>query len=534
MGIKPTTFASIKAASLSTVVEKLGGGLKRVGHEFLTQCLWHDDANPSLTINDQKGFCFCHVCRAGGDAVDYVRKAKGMEFREAVEFTAELLNVKFETDDENPEAIARRKAERAAEHSRLEAQQKVFTANLHDPRAKNVRLILKGRGITKAAAVEFGIGYSAQGFFSGRITIPIYNHQDKLVGFTGRTTKDDPAKYKNSADSALFSKKLLIFNEQRAYKYAAEAGSLIFVEGHLDVVAMWQAGIKNVVAAQGTGAPDPLVLKRLSRNIKTFILCFDGDAGGRKAVEQFISVAGPMAQKGECSINVASLPEGSDPDDLIRSGADLYHYIASAPSWLDWTIDTWAAALDKTDTAMITAVEQKLRSLIDGLRSKALRTHYIDKSARVLSSTDKEAKLLSQSWGQRVLHVTETDSWSPREPHDVRLAAERRLLRTFVHAPQLREELRPLLEHVTNPALRWLCERLRELEEYSSVDLTPWSLMAVVAVSEPHFMKQLRNLIRPNVIIDVNDGVINHLADIMGKELSNDTHGPNPDQSLTG
>ncbi len=140
------------------------------------------------------------------------------------------------------------------------------------------------------------------------------------------------------------------------------------------------------MALQGTGAPDPLVLRRLAGVAKNFILCFDGDAGGQKAAEHFIAAAGPMALAGDISVNVVSLPEGQDPDEVIRSGADLYHFLASAPSWLDWTIDTWAAALDKSDTSMITAVAAKLRALIDGMRPKAMRTHYHTKAASVLTN----------------------------------------------------------------------------------------------------------------------------------------------------
>ncbi len=529
MGIKPSVFTAIKAAPLSTVVEKLGGKLKRVGHEFLTQCLWHEDTNPSLTISDQKGFCFCHVCRGGGDAVDYVRKAKGLDFFEAVEFTASLLGVKFETDDENPEEVARRRAEKQRESELLAKEQENHRKNLRDPRAGRIRDVLKNRGITPEASKEFGLGYSDKGFFGGRITVPIYNHRDQLVGFTGRATREDQlAKYKNSADSALFNKKTLLFNEQKAYNYAVEAGSIIFVEGHLDVVAMWQAGIKNVVAAQGTGAPDPSVLKRLSRNIKNFVLCFDGDTGGSKAVGHFLQVAGPMALKGEVNVNVVSLPEGKDPDEVIRSGENLYNYIASAPSWLDWTIDSWAAGLDKSDSAMMTEVEDRLRGLIDGLKSKALRTHYVDKAARVLSTTDKEAQELAKSWGRA--HFTPVESsWSSRDPHQIRLAAERRLVRIFVHKPGLRDDLRGMMANVTNPALKWLCNRLEELEQYSDIDLTPHSVMAVVAVSEPHYLEQLRTLIRPNVLIDYNEGVLSHLQDIMIKDLSCLSNESNPD-----
>ena len=517
MGISQSTLDRIKAAPVSKVIEACGGNLKRVGREFITICPWHDDSNPSLTVNDQKGFCFCHCCREGGDSVKYIQKRNGLAFRDAVEKAAGILGVRVDYDNEDPEEARKRREERDAVLASNKKEQEKFRANLRHEKAGRVRDILRARGITPAASKEFGIGYSSYGHFSGRLTIPIEDHRGQLVGWTGRATKskeEQPAKYKNSAEGPLFRKKTLVFNEPRAVEAAREAGTLIFVEGHLDVVSMWQAGIKNVVAMQGTGAPEPFVLERLGRVVKNFVLCYDGDEGGKKAVQQFISVGGPLAMAGKININVASLPDGQDPDEVIRAGGDLYHHIASAPSWLDWTIDSWAAELDLEDVAMITEVEAQLKELINNLKSTALRAHYIDKAARVLSRDQKEAEKIAKGWSVRERY-SKASNWKPRDPQQIRLAAEKRMLRIFVHRPEKRDELRPLLGKVENPALRWLCERLKELEECSTVDLTPHSLMAVVAVAEPHYMQQVRTLIRPNVIIDDSQGVIDHISDIM-------------------
>lgn len=517
MAVTSSTLAAIKAAPLSSIVEACGGQLKRVGYEFVTQCMWHDDTNPSLTINDDKGFCFCHVCRGGGDAIDYIVQRQGLSWREAVQVAAEIANVPFETDDEDPEITAQRAAKRKAAIAALEAEQATYKQNLRAPQAERIRKLLKARSLTPDAAREFGIGFAISGFFSGRITLPIHNHKNELVGWTGRATKEDQlAKYKNTESNDLFDKKSLVFNEVRAKEAAREAGSIVFVEGHLDVVSMWQAGIKNVVALQGTGAPDPLVLKRLIRNIKTIILCFDGDAGGRKATEQFIKTAGQMALSGEANINVAILPEGSDPDDVIRSGGDLYSYLANAQSWLDWMIDTWVSALDKKDTAMVTEVEQKLHQLIDGLRSKALRAHYIDKAARVLTNNAKEAAKLAKGWGAKTF-LQNAREWTPRTPWETRSVVERRLLRIYAHRPSQRTRLRPLFDLIDNPAHKWLANRLLELENHTQIDLTPHSAMAIISVAEPHYMQQLRTLVRPNVIIDDDEAVLQHMEKILSE-----------------
>ena len=515
MAITQKTLQGIKSAPLSKVVEQLGGRLKKVGREFATQCPWHDDTNPSLTINDQKGFCFCHVCRNGGDIIAYVRQRKGLGMRDATEVAAGLLGIPFETDDVDPETAKRQAEERRRLLDKNAKDQEVFAANLHHPKAGRIRQVLKDRGLTKAAADEFGLGFTPSGFFAGRITVPIENHKGELVGWTGRNTHEEGAKYKNSTDSDLFQKKLLVFNEPRAREAAQESGCWVMVEGHLDVVSMWQAGIRNVVAMQGTSAPERFVIDRMARASKNFVLCYDGDAGGRKATEQFIATAGPLAMEGKININVVTLPEGKDPDEVIRDGEDLYGYIASAPSWLDWVIDHWTAGLDRSDSVMMMEVEDRLAKLIGEMRSKALRAHYIDKAARVLARNPKEAEKLAKGWGKRERYQSHA-TWAPREPHEIRLAAERRLLRIFVHRPEIRDRLRPLLEKVENPALRWLCERLRELEQCSAVDLTPHSVMAVVAVAEPHYMQQVRTLIRPNVIIDNAPGVVTHLESVIG------------------
>ena len=190
MGISTATIERLKAAPISKVVEALGGKLKRVGREFVTQCVWHEDTNPSLTINDQKGFCFCHVCRGGGDAIKYVQEAKKLSFPDAVELTASILGVNVERDDVDPEVAAKRKAERDAALGKLQEEQESYRYHLRHQRAGRIRQILKDRNILGPTSKEFGLGYAPTGEFGGRITIPIYDHLNgALVGWTGRTTK---------------------------------------------------------------------------------------------------------------------------------------------------------------------------------------------------------------------------------------------------------------------------------------------------------------------------------------------------------
>ena len=145
--------------------------------------------------------------RGGGDAIDYVRQKYGLGMRDGTQKVADLIGIQVETDDENPEETARKAEERKQALQKLEIEQAEYKRNLFDPKAGRIRQILRDRRIERETALEFQLGFAPTGFFAGRITVPIYNHRNELVGWTGRTTTDQPGKYKNSSDSNVFNKK---------------------------------------------------------------------------------------------------------------------------------------------------------------------------------------------------------------------------------------------------------------------------------------------------------------------------------------
>jgi hypothetical protein len=153
--------------------------------------------------------------------------------------------------------------------------------------------------------------------------------------------------------------------------------------------------------------------------------------------------------------------------------------------------------------------------LINEIRSNALRTHYIQKASRALSKSKKEADILIKSWGSNRIYVGKKSEWEPRSSYEVRKAVETRLLRIYIHEPASRDKLAPLLDKVTHPPFTWLVNRLKELEEHSLTDLTPYSVMAILAVSESHFVKQLRTLVKPKVLIDSSEPVLDHILHTM-------------------
>jgi len=526
MKIKTSTIENIRQLPVSDILRKENVRLKKVGREYLAKCPWHLDTNPSLTINDEKGLCFCFVCKGGSDGISYIQQKFGLSFSEAVERIALSNGIEFETEDSDPEAAKRDRQRRLQFESAITKEHQSYRDAIRSHEGMNVRQLLLDRGILPETAKEFEIGYAKSGFFANRLTIPIHNHLGSLVGFTARSIEaDQMPKYKNSANSEYFDKSKILFNEYRALQSIRESDSVIFVEGHFDAISMWQAGIKNVVAMQGTAVIDMDVINRLARRTKRFILCFDSDDGGNKAVENFVKAAGPMACRGELTISVVQLPSGMDPDDCIRSDdCDLYQLITSAPSWLDWQLDVWLSGVDRSDTKRFSEIESAIRRLIESIQSPALRRYYIDKASKILVPDIKGANKLAIEWSDSLSKVSVNRVWQKPDANETRLKAERRLVRLYLHAPELRDYCRPLFEKIHSPALRWLCKRIDELEAFSANPISASELMAILLVAEPHYTTQLRPIAVPTIKIDKSSGVLRHIEDILCSEIVTVSH----------
>lgn len=521
MSISEGTLIAIREIPITSVLEAESIPYKKIGHEAVTVCPWHNDTNPSLTLNDDKSMCFCFVCRGGSDSIDYIQQKFGLSFSEAVERIAYKHSLDIVHDNVDPQLVAAEAKKRREALNELEKVQEGFRANLRDPRAERIRDILDGRGIEPATSRHFELGYAKDGFFSDRITIPIRDHRGNIVGFTGRVTRDEnKPKYKNSENNEIFDKSKIVFNEHGALDAIREADSVVFVEGHFDVVSLWQYGIRNVVAMQGTGSPSEAIVRRLAKRTKRFILCYDGDEGGRKAVEQFLKVAGPMACRGELTISIVSLPEGQDPDDCIRDGnIDFYSLLENAPTWLDWQLDCWLSNIDRSDTARFSQIESTIRNFVESIQSPALRQYYIDKASKNLAADPKMAAQIAKDWAGNISPVRSKRRWTKPTPAETRNAVERRLLRLYIHFPELRERCHDMMHRLQSPAHRWLWQRLIELQECQGDSFCPFSVMAILAVCEPHYTRQLRPLAVPTIQLKNNPGILNHIESIMNTDL---------------
>ncbi|RZV41239.1 MAG: DNA primase [Acidimicrobiales bacterium] len=330
--------------------------LKRQGREFAGLSPFTTEKTPSFFVNDEKGFYHCFSSGKHGDAISFLMEVEGLSFPEAVEQLANMAGMALPAVD--PEAEKRAEQNKKT-ISWIEQAQGFFERSLRRDIGQEARTYLKSRGLTSEDCKRFGIGYAPDSFnglrdelaqqgatldrmveaglliqpdetksgkkpwdrFRNRIMFPIADPRGRLIAFGGRAlSKDDKAKYLNSPETNLFHKGRLLYRYPEARKalHAPKNGAngLIVAEGYMDVIALAKAGFEHAVAPLGTAlTEDQLAL--LWRAGPEPILCFDGDKAGIRAAFRSIERALPLVKPGQ-TLRFALLPEGKDPDDLIR------------------------------------------------------------------------------------------------------------------------------------------------------------------------------------------------------------------------
>ena len=312
--------------------------LKRSGANFVGVCPFHDDSHPSMSVSSKLGIFHCFSCKAGGNAIKFIQDYEKISFPEAVEKLAGMYNFALQYTGAKVQ-------ERSEEKKVLEILNAYYQSCLYqNPAAVKY---LHDRGLNDQSIRKFGLGYagaSAQTIrvlqneeippqdalnagavkqnerglyasFIERITFPIYNHASKLVGFGGRTISDNPAKYVNSPQCALFDKSKIFYAFDLAKKSAIAKKTLIITEGYMDVIMLHQAGIDNAVAVLGT-ALTPAHLPLIKRAELNVVLSFDGDVAGINAAMK----SARLLCLNKIDSSVAIIGGGADPADMIVAG----------------------------------------------------------------------------------------------------------------------------------------------------------------------------------------------------------------------
>ena len=409
MRFPPSLLDEIRARLPVSQVVSRRVNLKRQGREYIGLSPFKVEKSPSFTVNDHKGFYHCFSSGEHGDIFTFLMKTEGLSFPEAVERLAEEAGVPM--PKEAPEA---RQAgeERDRLGAVMEASCRWFEEALAGPQGREARAYLERRGVAPALRQRFRMGFAPDsraalkdhlgklGFaateiaragmvvtgpeiavpydrFRGRVMIPITDLKDRVIAFGARALASDvKPKYLNSPETPLFHKGSVLFNAAKARGPAHDAGSVVVVEGYMDAIALYGAGITHVVAPLGTALTEQQ-MRLLWRFASEPVLCFDGDAAGIKAAYRAVEAALPLLQPG-FSLRFAFLPQGLDPDDLIRQqGAEAARRVLGAARPL---IDVlWERELGSGDWSTPerkARLEQRLAQLAGAIADGSVRAQY--------------------------------------------------------------------------------------------------------------------------------------------------------------
>ncbi|MBQ7270880.1 MAG: DNA primase [Campylobacter sp.] len=313
--------------------------LKRSGRNSVGICPFHDDRNPSMSVNSQMGIFHCFSCKAGGNAIKFIMEYEKISYPEAIEKLAASVGFTLEYEN-NHFGETKKESKKILEllngyyqnllYSNQEALNYLYSRGITDelirkfgigwaPASQNTIRLLENEEIEPSEALNVGaIKQNERGFyasFTERITFPICNHTGRLVGFGGRTISNHPAKYVNSPQCSVFDKSRIFYAFDLAKKTAYDKKELIITEGYMDVIMLHKAGFTNVVAVLGTALTE-LHLPLIKRGNFKVILSFDGDSAGINAA---IKSAKLLSTNGIDS-GVVIIQDGLDPADMVFRG----------------------------------------------------------------------------------------------------------------------------------------------------------------------------------------------------------------------
>ncbi len=496
--------------------------LKRAGANFKALCPFHQEKTPSFTVSPSRQTFHCFGCGAGGSVFRFVMDYEHIDFPLAVRKLAARAGITVVeksrgggVDDEERQRELRQRLLKLHAEAAHWFHENLIKREVGDA----ARKYLRARGITVEIANRWQLGYApneweafgnwarGRGYevrdlimsglikmkedsdstasrpsasaprtpmdreqaahvvpsydrFRGRIMFPICNDVGEVIAFSGRLLQDEEgaAKYLNSPETALFRKGSVLFGLDKTKRALIEANCAVVCEGQLDLITLFESGITNVVAPQGTAFTERQA-RILKRFVNEVVLCFDADAAGQKAAERSLDAL----LQNDLIVRVAEMPVGEDPDSLVRrEGKENFgRRIASARDFFDYWIERETANVDLASFGSKIQLARRLAETVSRVRDPLMRGEVISKvSARLgVAAPDFQALVSQQRSAERYSsreHPPDTDSASAMAPaprHDVAmlciLALRDETARDFLRQQSWRE----ILAHVPDAEL---------------------------------------------------------------------------------
>ena len=371
-------------------------------------CPFHHEKTASFHVDDKQGFYYCFGCHAKGDAISFVRETENLGFMEAIELLAGEVGLPMPERDPRAKEQADKRSELAEVN---EAANRFFRLSLSQQGGAMARAYLDKRGMKSETRERFEIGFAPAGnallralkeqgisaelaveagvaakpddgrdpydFFRDRIVFPIRDGRGRLISFGGRAMDPNArAKYLNGPERLLFDKGAALYNHAPARAGCGKGQTLIVAEGYMDVIALAEAGFEATVAPLGTAITERQ-LQLMWRMCPEPVIALDGDKAGLRAAYRVIDLAMPLLQAGQ-SLRFAILPEGQDPDELIkaRGPSAMQEVVEGAVPMVTllWRRETEGKVFDSPERRA--ALDKSLRDAIRPITDPSIKGHY--------------------------------------------------------------------------------------------------------------------------------------------------------------
>ncbi|HEY2614753.1 MAG TPA: DNA primase [Chthoniobacterales bacterium] len=486
MGTIPSqTIEQIAAAN--DIVEVIGTyfPLKRAGTTFKALCPFHQEKTPSFTVSPQRQTFHCFGCGVGGSVFRFVMDYEHLDFPSAVRKLAVRAGIPVMEERGASEGDDRQHETRRALLQLHAEAAEWFHQNLTKNKIGGpAREYLKKRGIDRRIAQDWQIGFAPESWdafmswalergyrrgqilqsglikprddnrpdgeaydrFRGRIMFPIHNDVGEVIAFSGRVLEKEAeaAKYLNSPETPLFRKGSVLFGLHKTKRGLIEANCAIVCEGQLDLITVFEAGITNVVAPQGTAFTENQA-RILKRFVIEVVLCFDADAAGQKAAERSLEAL----LQNDLIVRVAEMNAGEDPDSMIRERGkeEFEKRIAGARDFFDWWIERESAGTDLDSLGQKMQLARRLAETVARVHDPLMRAEVANKvSARIGVARSDFGRLLTKPSRERVRSAEQTgETMTPLPRHEIAilclLALRDPEAREFLQAQNWREVL---------------------------------------------------------------------------------------------
>ncbi len=387
--------------------------LKKAGRHFKGLCPFHSEKSPSFIVSAERQSFKCFGCQEGGDVITFLQKYDGYSFYEALETLAKRVGITLESYRPTSQDAYRK---RLLEIMSLASEYYHFLLTKHKS-GEEAREYLKSRGIGNEAISLFNLGYAPKSWrsvsdfliikkkylpedleaaglvirkdnnnfydrFRGRVIFPLKDHKGVVVGFSGRTLiKDDKeAKYINSPETQLYSKSRMLYGLWENREQIRKENGIVLVEGELDVIPSWQAGVKNVAAIKGSAFTNEQA-QLMTRFTKNVYMSLDSDSAGQEAIKRAVVIAEQL----DLSIRVVQIKGGKDPGDVATANPRAWREtVKGAVLYWDFLIDSAFERNDPKTGEGAKAISVEVIPALSQISNSVMRAHYVSELARKL------------------------------------------------------------------------------------------------------------------------------------------------------